>query len=110
MKHFALLFMLCLPDVAKAEWTVLKAEDIVLALTGRVVAYERATQDFRASGKTLYVTNAQQSWGNWRVQGDQYCSQWPPSDLWACYGLARQGDRVRFVGEAGDITEGVYAD
>ena len=59
----------------------------------------------RASGRTLYNTG-RDSWGYWQVRGDQYCSMWPPSDLWACYDMARRGDVLRFFGAAGDSTDG----
>ncbi|MEM6940785.1 MAG: hypothetical protein AAF943_02395 [Pseudomonadota bacterium] len=47
------------------------------------------------------------SWGYWAVRDDQYRSMWPPSDLWVCYAMTRSGSAVRFIGAAGDITEGI---
>ncbi|MEM6373173.1 MAG: hypothetical protein AAF727_10400 [Pseudomonadota bacterium] len=119
MRHLALMLTALLPGVALADWVALTGEEVAAALTGRTLVYlDRqdaartvdTTQDFRASGKTLYTFKGRDSWGNWRIEGDQYCSQWPPNDLWACYGLERQGDRLRFVGERDDITEAIYAD
>ncbi|WP_299149513.1 hypothetical protein [uncultured Tateyamaria sp.] len=110
MRRFALIALIALPFPAAADWTVLSGEEIRTALTGRTLEYKNARQDFRASGKTLYVTNGRDSWGNWRIEDDQYCSQWPPSDLWACYAMDRQGDVLRFVGERDDITEATYVD
>ncbi len=106
-----MVFVLCmLPALASAEhWTELSNAQIRPALEGRTLQYENAWQSFRASGRTLYNAG-QDSWGYWRVEGDRYCSQWPPSDLWACYTLERNGDRLRFVGAGGEITEGTYAD
>ncbi|WP_299589484.1 hypothetical protein [uncultured Tateyamaria sp.] len=110
MRRFALI-MACLAGPAAAgEWTALSGAEISEALTGRTLAYPDTTQDFRASGRTLYIYKGRESWGYWRVEGDAYCSQWPPNDLWACYGMDRQGDKLRFVGEGDDITEAVYAD
>ncbi|MBW4708498.1 hypothetical protein KX928_11960 [Roseobacter sp. YSTF-M11] len=98
------------PFVVSADaWKPLTGEEIRSALTDRKLQYANASQDFRASGRTLYNAGAD-SWGNWRVAGDQYCSQWPPSDLWACYDMARAGDRLRFIGQGDDITDAVYAD
>jgi hypothetical protein len=95
------------PAAAMAEeiWQSLTGAEIAAALTDRVIVYRNAVQEFRVSGRTLYDAG-QASWGYWAVRGDQYCSMWPPSDLWACYDMARDGDVVRFVGAAGDITEG----
>ena len=89
------------------SWTPLTGAEIRTALEGRVLQYESAWQDFRSSGATLYHAG-RDSWGYWRVEGDRYCSLWPPSDLWACYGLERSGERLRFVGAAGDVTEARY--
>jgi len=110
MRQFVLFFMLCWPFALQADeaaWTPLSGAEISAALTGRVVQYASAWQDFRALGKTLYNAG-RDSWGYWRVEGDQYCSQWPPSDLWACYDMTGNGDRLRFIGAAGDISEAVY--
>jgi len=110
VRRIALVLALIPGALWSAEWQELRSADIRLALEGRKVSYASgAWQDFRASGRTLYKAG-QDSWGYWRVQGDQYCSMWPPSDLWACYDLERNGDALRFVGQAGDVTEARYAD
>jgi len=97
--------------VAKAQdWQALDGQGVRSALEGRALSYASgATQDFRASGRTLYNAG-RDSWGYWRVQGKQYCSQWPPSDLWACYDLlvSHDGASVRFVGSFGDVSDGQY--
>jgi len=112
LRKALILTLLAVPAVAVADddWVALRAEALRAALEGRVLQYENARQDFRASGKTLYTSNGRDSWGNWRIEGDRYCSQWPPSDLWACYGLERAGATLRFVGQGNDITEATYAD
>ena len=112
MRVLGLLSVFALPVCAIAQevpWVALNGAQIEEALTGRMLEYGDKWQDFRASGRTLYFAG-QESWGYWAVRGDQYCSSWPPSDLWACYGMQRAGDRLRFVGENGDITEAVYQD
>ena len=111
MTRLALLIWLCVSGVAAAgdTWTSLTGEEIRQALSDRKLRYETAWQEFRASGRTLYNAG-QDSWGYWRVEGNQYCSKWPPSDLWACYDMARSGDRVRFSGSGDDVTDAVYAD
>jgi len=109
VRRFALLALLIWPGsgIAAEGWTRLSGDEIRQALTGRTLQYDSAWQDFRASGKTLYNAGAD-SWGNWQVQDDQYCSQWPPNDLWACYAMERNGDALRFVGTGDDITEAYY--
>ena len=107
------LVLICVPVVALSEeatWQPMNGAEITAALTGRGLQYDSAWQDFRASGRTLYKAG-RDSWGYWRVEGDQYCSSWPPSDLWACYDMERVGDRVRFIGSAeDDVTEARYRD
>lgn len=96
------------PGCAPAQdWQALDGAQIRVALEGRHLDYANgATQDFRASGRTLYNAGAD-SWGYWRVENDRYCSMWPPSDLWACYDLYKAGDRLRFVGAGGEATDAV---
>ncbi len=88
------------------NWRALSGAEISAVLTGITLDYETAWQDFRASGKTLYNAG-ENSWGNWRVEADQYCSQWPPRDLWDCYDLAISGDTIRFTGAFEDESFGV---
>lgn len=108
MRRLLLLTALVLPSFAQAEgWTKLTGPEIQEALEGRVLQYENAWQDFRASGRTLYNAG-RDSWGYWNVRGDQYCSMWPPSDIWACYDLERSADKLRFVGDHNDITDATY--
>ena len=60
----------------------------IAALLPTVVATGKDTrQTFSKAGATTYAFKGRDSYGNWRVQGDQYCSQWPPADGWACFGL-----------------------
>jgi hypothetical protein len=109
MRVLSGLALISLPLAALAQdgWTALSGEAIRAALTDRTLQYSNAWQDFRASGRTLYNAGSD-SWGYWRIEGDQYCSQWPPSDLWACYVLEQKGERLRFVGQGDDITEADY--
>ena len=102
----ALLAVLPIGVGAQETWVSMSGAEITEGLTGNVLDYDNAVQDFRVSGRTLYNAG-RDSWGYWAVRGDQYCSMWPPSDLWACYDMARSGDRIRFIGEAGDTIDGV---
>ena len=90
-------------DVA---WQRLSGDEIRTELTGHSFQYDTATQTFFASGRTLYNAG-QDSWGNWQVQGDRYCSQWPPRREWVCYDIEAAPGQIRFVGEGDDITLGV---
>ena len=93
--------------VAADTWTPLASDEITQALTGARVTYGTAWQEFRASGRTLYNAG-QDSWGYWEARDDAYCSQWPPADGWACYKVERAGNRLRFIGDSGDVTEGAF--
>ena len=90
-------------------WAPMSGAEIRAALSDRSLQYKSAHQEFNASGQTRYVAG-RESWGSWRVEGDTYCSQWPPSTLWACYTMTQRGNAVRFIGKEGDVTEGVYLD
>jgi hypothetical protein len=105
--------MALMPSVAMAEdWHPLDATTLTAALTARTVAYAGgATQQFNEGGSTIYTTTTP-STGAWRVEGTQYCSQWPPSDRWSCYDVARSADGLdlRFTAGDGSETIGRYID
>ena len=110
MRRFALILaVLAGATAANAEP---KPEDgrVLDALMGKKLDYgDGVWQDFRASMKTLYYSG-RPSWGYWAVRDGQYCSQWPPSSLWACYDIELTEGGVSFVGEKGDVTTGSYTD
>ena len=110
MKQLVVLLLLAGVASAAADetWVPLSGEDIRVALTDRKLTYNSAWQEFHASGRTLYNAG-HDSWGYWQVRGDQYCSMWPPSDLWACYDMSGSGERLIFIDGSGHVTEGAYA-
>ena len=104
--------LLCSPASAD-EWNALTGDRIRTALSARVLGYpEGKTQNFLADGRTLSEGGGSSHWGRWRVEGDRYCSVWPPSDRWSCYGIeaAAGGQDLRFVSQGGFVTTGRYID
>lgn len=94
------------------DWRKLDGTAIAQALSARVIGYaDGATQNFYADGAASYEMG-RISRGYWRVTGDHYCSQWPPSDRWVCYGVEveAQGLDLRFVAKDGSATQGRYID
>lgn len=111
MRTAILVAALALGSAAQAgddDWLPLDGAGIAEALTGAEVAYENARQIFYASGKTLYEFG-QPSWGNWRVEGNRYCSQWPPGETWDCYDveMSADGTSIRFLDAHGNVFAGV---
>lgn len=112
MRRFALIIARLAGPVAAKGWPPVhgvEMRDALEALKGRKLQNASARQEFRRSRRTLY-TAGRGSWMYWRIEGDRPCSQWLPQDLWACYRVERQSNRLRFVGEGDDITESTYAD
>jgi hypothetical protein len=107
-----MMLWLCLAIPALAEdWRRLDDAGISAALSARVLQYEDgSTQNFFPDGRTLFAAGAGESWGKWWVDGEQYCSTWPPSDVAACYGVDAQGLDVRFTSKGGDVSVGRYVD
>jgi hypothetical protein len=109
----AALVLAALASTAIADdWNPLAGDEIRHALTARVLAYPGGeTQNFFADGRTLYESGHAQ-WGRWRVEGDRYCSVWPPSDRWDCYRVERapRGLDLRFLGDDGSVAVGRYID
>ncbi len=93
------------------DWQRLDGPGVTQSLQDVELKYDVARQIFYKSGRTLY-DSGRPSWGYWAVRGDQYCSQWPPSNGWDCYDLERHvgGDRFRFISETGYITEGIIVE
>jgi hypothetical protein len=62
-------------------------------------------QDFEKGGRTFYRAEGDPlSEGRWRIKGDRFCSQWPPSRAWTCYSILADGDAIAFVpDDGGDI-------
>lgn len=87
------------------DWKPLSGDEIGAALTDKTFVYEDAEQKFFASGRTLYTT-VEDSWGYWRVDGDQYCSQWPPGEAWDCYRVEASGDQLRWTDDFGNASTG----
>jgi len=89
-----------------ADWIPLKRDsDIREILTDKLVVYageKSITQTFNSDGSTVY-TDDRPSYGKWKVSGGQYCSQWPPSESWACFDIFAgfDNDKVRFVSDRG---------
>lgn len=63
-------------------------------------------QIFQKSGVTFYSVGTAQSQGAWEVRGDQYCSQWPPNESWACYDMTRDADLISFISASGQRSSG----
>ncbi|WP_235871308.1 hypothetical protein [Shimia sediminis] len=105
MRRIALIFMLLANAGHAEDWQTLTTKEITTALSGRTIDYDAAWQEFLPSGRTLY-NSGRDSWGYWEARDNQYCSQWPPADGWACYNVLQRGTQIRFVGESGDATDG----
>jgi hypothetical protein len=108
----SILIFLTLTGAAVAEdgWAPLTGDAALKALSGHRLAYPAgATQSFAPSGDTSYDSGHLQA-GRWRIDGDEYCSVWPPSDLWSCYQLemSADGSALRFIAADGSVTEGHF--
>jgi len=109
MMRYVLALCAAAGPVWAETWDPMTGPEIEAALDDQTLDYKAAWQTFNASGTTLYNAG-RDSWGSWRVQGDQYCSEWPPNAGWECYDMARDldNDRVKFIGEGGDETIGWF--
>jgi len=91
-----------------AEDSYLKDDEIVNYLNDKeVTGNQKGTQwrqTFASDGETYYeeVNGFRPAFGRWRAQNDAYCSQWPPSDIWTCYKVSTDGDRITFIPPKGD--------
>ena len=100
-------FLFCISAVAASaeNWFGLDGQGIGSILKDGQVTYENGhRQSFYADGTTEYSAGSQPSIGNWLVEGDFYCSQWPPQKDWDCYTvqLSDVPGRILFTGMGGD--------
>jgi hypothetical protein len=95
---------LLLVSTAQAEPVKLTGPEITSALADATLyAGEKANieQIFQKSGQTIYIENGQYSQGTWFVEGDKYCSLWPPGTRKSCFDVTRDGNTVTFIGSNG---------
>ncbi|MDX1710226.1 MAG: hypothetical protein R3316_03715 [Rhodovibrionaceae bacterium] len=98
MRTFVSLFLatlLVLPALstnAADEEQPLTGAEIKAALSGNTVFGEQDgtkwKQYFAPDGSTTYISGDDDpSPGKWRVDGDTFCSLWPPASDWDCYDM-----------------------
>jgi hypothetical protein len=108
--------LLCLSATATyAENRTLTGAEINALLPTVIALGDGTRQIFSAKGATNYTNQGRDSYGSWWVEGDEYCSSWPPAGGYACYAVqlddapvdAPDNDRapiLRWVGESGRPT------
>ena len=104
--------------MASAEPVKLDGPEIHDALAGKTVTGNQDGREWRQvfheGGSTDYTEingrSTGPSRGNWQVREDQYCSVWPPSDYWACYDMAKDGDEILFIESSGAVWRARYID
>jgi hypothetical protein len=99
---FLFFFVLTDGEVFAEPEKKLSGSDIQILLSDRTyVADGGIEQIFQASGQTVYTVKGAVSQGQWRVEGDKYCSVWPPSEHWACYDMTQSGAVITFISSSG---------
>ena len=107
MKHVTLWFLsvFAFAGVPMAAEVKMLGPEIQQALSDSVYVGAEAAQDieqiFQSNGLTLYKAAGNQSQGSWKVEGNRYCSLWPPSDYWSCYDVVVNDRVVTFIASNG---------
>ena len=105
----AALCALLAPSAFAAE-RPLKGAEIDTLIKGNTVTGQSDgkgwKQTFTPSGDTIYSGGSRPpSKGLWTIRGDKFCSQWPPSDSWACYAVTGDPDAnpktITWISEGG---------
>jgi hypothetical protein len=105
MKRILLMIVL-MATPSHAEEHKLSGAEIAAILTDKVLSAKTdTTQIFQKSGVTFFSENGSQSQGFWKVDGDKYCSQWPPNTAWPCYDVLQDGSKITFVSASGNRYE-----
>lgn len=101
MRHRLALPLMLLAAPLGAEERQLNDAEINALLPIIAAIGEDTRQTFSANGATTYSDRGRDSYGTWAARGDQYCSQWPPANGWACYDVLVDGETLIWVGESG---------
>ncbi|MEM1299155.1 MAG: hypothetical protein AAGH68_07715 [Pseudomonadota bacterium] len=98
----AMLALSATPALAdNARLTGSEIEALLTTITAHGTAKE-TRQKFWTDGRTEYEERGHYSYGRWWVDGDKYCSVWPPSEGVSCYAVHRNGDLLTWIGRVGD--------
>ncbi|MBG1231637.1 hypothetical protein [Aestuariivirga litoralis] len=104
-KSLAVFFLMMLTLPASAGLLPLHGDQIVKLLSDKTlyakVDGKAASQLFQKSGATFYSVGDAQNQGAWKIDGDKYCSVWPPNETWVCYDVLQDDKTVTFVSPSG---------
>lgn len=76
-----------------------------LILSDKILFAKEAEEIFQKSGVAFYSAGGGQSQGFWKIEGGQFCSQWPPNQTWACYDMTQDGNKITFISKDGNRTK-----
>ena len=105
-----ILSFLVLLGTTQFSWAgdTLSADGIAALLTDATLYGQdnghASEQVFQRSGATFYSAGDAQSQGQWKIEGNKYCSAWPPNPSWACYDVTNDGPTVTFISSSGGRT------
>ncbi len=92
-------------STAEAAETKLSGAEMQAILYDKILYGKDVEQIFQKSGVTFYLAGGNQSQGNWKIEAEKYCSQWPPNEAWACYDIVQDGNKITFISKDGNRTE-----
>jgi hypothetical protein len=104
MKKILLASLLLISSAHAAE-TKLTGAEMQAILYDKILYGKDVEQIFQKSGVTFYLSGGNQSQGNWKIEAEKYCSQWPPNEAWACYDMSRDGNKIAFISKDGNRSE-----
>jgi len=85
---------------------LMSGTEIRAALVDRMIQGEQNgqgwTQKFNGDGSTSFSFGRRISDGRWKIEIDDYCSQWPPSDAWECWKVETRPNGFAFVSRETD--------
>lgn len=110
---FVLITYLTLAHTTFAAEVALSGTEISALLNDGVLYGEEngqpADQIFQKNGVTYYNVGSGQSQGSWKVEGNQFCSQWSPNPAWACFDVTREDRHIFFISKSGKRTDMLLA-
>ena len=99
------------------EERMLEGDEIRALLPTIMARGNGSEQLFSATGETTFSDQGRDSVGRWTVEGDRYCSFWPPNQSKACYAIGFEeappdggAATIIWIDAAGERTINVIAD
>ena len=107
---FSFILLISSTIISIADERKLTGKEVSDLLPKIIANGQNYSQTFTKNGLTTYVYDGRPSEGRWMVQGDQYCSTWPPNNIVECYDVTADTEQqtITWIGPKNSISKATY--